>query len=143
MPASYIDLGNFVQLVQRQTNSRDVVQAGDRVLAALKSAVIAEKHGPGKPGATGLSVYFPNSQLYSNPVAGAQSYTAVASRFAGESAWDDFLAFHYTGRKFQPADTIPVVPDRGTTVTAPGAAKSRCRRSRCPPTRPRPANRCA
>ena len=30
VPASYIDLGNFVQLVQRQTNSRDVVQAGDR-----------------------------------------------------------------------------------------------------------------
>ena len=93
------------------------------MLAALSSAVVAEKHGPGKPGATGLSVYFPNSQLYSNPVAGAQSYTAVASRFAGESAWDDFLAFHYTGRKFQPADTIPVVPDRGSTVTAPGAGK--------------------
>ena len=123
VPASYIDLGNFVQLLQQQTNSPEIVQAGDRVLAALSSAVVAEKHGPGKPGATGLSVYFPNSQLYSNPVAGAQSYTAVASRFAGESAWDDFLAFHYTGRKFQPADTIPVVPDRSSTVTAPGAGK--------------------
>jgi hypothetical protein len=125
VPASYIDLGNFVQLVQQQTDDATVAQAGDRVLAALGSAVIAEKHGPGKPGATGLSVYFPNSQLYSNPVAGAPSYTAVADRFAGESVWDDFLAFHYTGRQFQPADAIPVVPERGAAVTAPGAGQIR------------------
>ena len=46
------------------------------------AAVLAEKHGPKKPGATGISIYFPISQLYRSPVAGPQSYTAVAKRFA-------------------------------------------------------------
>jgi hypothetical protein len=120
VPPSYIDLGNFVQLLKRESSNGDVSQAADRVLASLNRAVIAEKHGPNKPGATGVSIYFPNSQLYRSPVTGAVSYTAVARRFADESLWDDFLAFHYTGNVFEPDAGAVAVPPSGVAVRAPG-----------------------
>ncbi len=122
VPASYIDLGNFVQLIRREIGGSRVTQAADAVLSSLDHVVIAEKHGPKKPGATGMSVYFPNSQLYRNPATGPESYTAVADRFAQESLWDDYLAYHYTGRAIDPTAAAVVVPDRGTPVDAPGAA---------------------
>jgi hypothetical protein len=121
VPPSYIDLGNFVQLLKRDSANPRVDQAADRVLASLDQAVIAERHGPNKPGASGVSVYFPNSQLYQSPVTGAQSYTAVARRFAETSLWDDFLGFHYTGRAFEPETAELVVPDPATAVRGPGA----------------------
>jgi hypothetical protein len=120
-PPSYIDLGNFVQFLQRESAGGDVAQAGDRVLASLDRAVIAERHGPKKPGATGVSIYFPNSQLYGSPITGPESYTAIARRFADESLWDDFLAFHYTGQPFEPATARVAVPEPGTAVSGPGA----------------------
>lgn len=121
VPPSYIDLGNFVQLVQQQSRDQSVVQAGNNVLNALNQAIIAEKHGPKKPGATGISIYFPNSQLYQTPVAGPKSYLAIADRFANESLWDDFLYFHYTGRGFQPATTPYRMPEAGIPIKGPGA----------------------
>ena len=121
VPPSYIDLGNFVQLLGRQDSS--LSQSANQVLAAIDQAVIAERHGPKKPGATGLSIYFPNSQLYSSPVVGAASYTAVAARFANSSLWDDFLAFHYTGRTFESSAQALVVPDRSGGFEAPGAGE--------------------
>jgi hypothetical protein len=123
IPPSYIDLGNFVQLLKRESTSSSVTQAGDRVLAALDRAVVAERHGPKKPGATGVSIYFPNSQLYGSPFTGPESYTAVARRFADQSLWDDFLAYHYTGRPFQPATGVIAVPERGTPISGPGFEK--------------------
>ncbi len=110
VPPSYIDLGHFLQLVKQKTATAAVTQAADGVLAAMEQAVIAEKHGPQKPGATGISIYFPNSQLYQNPITGAQSYTAIAERFAGASLWDDFLAYHYANQSFAETDARPVVP---------------------------------
>jgi hypothetical protein len=123
VPPSYIDLGNFVQLLKKESNNGGVAQAADRVLASLNQAVIAEKHGAKKPGATGISVYFPNSQLYASPFTGPESYTAIASRFADESLWDDFLAYHYTGRSFEPATGVIAVPERGTSISAPGSGE--------------------
>ena len=123
VPPSYIDLGNFVQLLKRESRSADVAQAADQVLASLDQAVIAEKHGPKKPGATGVSIYFPNSQLYGSPYTGPESYTAVARRFADQSLWDDFLAYHYTGRPFDPATAAVAVPERGTAISAPGSGQ--------------------
>lgn len=123
VPASYLDLGHFVQLLQQMGASGELGQAGDRLLAAISQGVVAEKHGPQKPGATGVSIYFPISQLYRSPEAGPQSYTAIAGRFAEASLWDDFLAFHYTGRQFEPATSAVVVPDRSATVQAPGAGQ--------------------
>jgi len=123
VPPPYIDLANFVQLLKQESGNAAVGQAADRVLAALDNAVIAEKHGPQKPGARGVALYFPNSDLYRSPVAGPQSYTAIAGRFAEESLWDDFLAFHYTKRAFERGASSVAVPQRGTTISAPGAGQ--------------------
>jgi hypothetical protein len=82
--------------------------------------VIAEKHGSSRKGSTGLAVYFPNSSLYSSPLAGPQSYTGLAQRFADESLWDDFLAFHYLDRTFDATAVQPYVPASGYTTRAPG-----------------------
>ena len=125
VPPSYIDLGHFVQLLKQQTRSGNVTRAADGVLAALDAAVIAERHGRGKPGATGMSLYFPNSQLYRSPVTGPQSYTAIARRFADVSLWDDFLAFHYTGREFDAAAGQIAVPEPNEPISAPGAGDIR------------------
>jgi hypothetical protein len=120
VPPSYLDLGNMVQLCKEQIRDPQVAEAADGVLAALNQAVIAEKHGSKKAGATGLSIYYPNSDLYRSPVTGSQSYTAIASRFADVSLWDDFLAYHYTGRPFR-RDTAELVIPEGRTIEAPGA----------------------
>ncbi|MBN1582410.1 MAG: hypothetical protein JXA89_17010, partial [Anaerolineae bacterium] len=123
VPPSYIDLGNFCQVLRGEQLSTQASQAADRVLASLNAAIVAERHGPQKPGATGVSIYFPNSQLYGTPVAGPESYTAIARRFAGASLWDDFLGFHYTGRAFERETGAIVVPERGTEISAPGAGQ--------------------
>lgn len=119
VPPSYFDLGNLVQLFKEHTGDAQVAAAADGVLAAIDQAVIAEKHGSKKAGATGISIYYPNSNLYGNPVTGPQSYTAIASRFADASLWDDFLAFHYTGRSFQQGAAELVIPE-GRSIEAPG-----------------------
>ena len=133
VPASYLDLGHLVYLIKKEAGSATVTTAADNVLRGLMGMIVAEKHGQTRPGATGVSIYFPNSQLYQSAVAGPQSYTVVANRFSHASLWDDFLKFHYTGSAFR-AMTIEMpdagatlspgaIPDRGTQITAPGAEK--------------------
>ncbi|CAN5821056.1 hypothetical protein BH10CHL1_BH10CHL1_24760 [soil metagenome] len=123
VPASYIDLENFTQLLQKLGTTGAVGQAITQVQTAIKQGVIAEKHGSNKPGSFGVAIYFPVSKLYRSPEAGPASYTAMANRFATESLWDDFLAFHYTGRNFEANAKNAVVPDRATTVRGPGASQ--------------------
>jgi len=120
VPASYVDLGNFLEIVKQKSTSADIERAADDVLAAIDQAVISEKHGPKKPGATGIAIYYPNSQLYQNALTGAESYTAIAGRFAMSSLWDDFLAYHYAGQSFAETDTRAVVPS-GSLVRSPAA----------------------
>jgi len=121
VPPSYIDLGSFAQLLKQTRPGGAVDGAADDVLAALQRAVVAEKHGSSRSGATGVSIYFPNSQLFESPLAGPQSYTAIAGRFANESLWDDFLTYHYTGQTFEAAPREPTVPEPGTAVSGPGS----------------------
>ncbi len=123
VPASYIDLENFTQLLQKLGTTGALGQAITQVQTAIKQGVIAEKHGSNKPGSFGVAIYFPVSKLYRSPEAGPASYTAIANRFATESLWDDFLAFHYTGRNFEATAKNAVVPDRATTVRGPGASQ--------------------
>jgi Clostripain family len=120
VPPSYIDIGNFVQLMQANTQDDRTKQAGDGVMASLQKVVMVEKHGASRKGSTGLAMYFPNSTLYSSPVAGPQSYVGVARRFAEESLWDDFLAFHYLDRNFDVSAAQPYVPSSGYSTRAPG-----------------------
>ena len=101
VPASYIDLGHFAQLVQRQAGNAKVTAAVQALQSSIEKAVIAEKHGSKRSGATGVSIYFPNSTLYRSPAAGPQSYTVIANRFAQDSLWDEFLLYHYSGDLFE------------------------------------------
>jgi hypothetical protein len=119
--ASYIDLGNFVQLLSKEVNSSKVTQAAATLLDAMNNAVVAEKHGSSKPGSTGIAIYFPNSTMYNSPYTGPQSYNLLAERFVKTSLWDDFLAFHYNDRSFR-SDAVEIVaPSAGMTSRAPGA----------------------
>lgn len=118
---SYIDMGNFVQLVAKEANSSEVTQAANAVIAAMNDSIVAEKHGSGKPGSTGIAIYFPNSTMYRSPYTGPQSYNLIAERFVKSSLWDDFLAFHYNDRSFQPNAVEAVAPTAGMTSRAPGA----------------------
>jgi hypothetical protein len=119
---SYLDLANFAQLVERESGDSGVNQAVNRLLAAIDQAVTDEKHGRKKPGANGISIYFPNSQLYGSRYTGPDSYTTVAHRFATESLWDDFLAYHYTGQRFEATAGDIAVPDPALEVQGPGAS---------------------
>jgi hypothetical protein len=110
VPASYLDLGNLLQIAKQKINTAEINQATDSVMSAIKQAIVAEKHGSKLPGASGIAIYFPNSELYGYRTTGAESYTAIANRFAIESLWDDFLAFHYSGRQFAESDAKPVIP---------------------------------
>jgi len=121
VPASYIDLAHFSALLVRETGDQGLRTTVENMFGAFQKAVVAEMSGAQKPGATGLSIYFPNSQLYSSAVAGPASYVPVSERFAGVSLWDDFLNFHYTGRGFQDSAGTLAVPDRGAAIEAPGA----------------------
>jgi hypothetical protein len=103
-PASYLDVGNFAKLAAELSGSEELDAAAAAMQKAAKKFILAEKHGPGKPGATGLTIFFPAPELLA-AVGTAESeiaYTAYASRFAGASLWDDFLVFHYTNRDFDP-----------------------------------------
>jgi len=123
IPPSYIDLGHFASLLRQESNDQAVKQGAGQLLAAIDQAVIAEEHGPKRPGATGIAIYFPNSQVYKSAEAGPRSYTAIADRFATASLWDDFMAFHYAGRVFEPQDTAAVIPAAGSVLRAPGAGQ--------------------
>ncbi len=119
-PSSYIDLGNFAGLLKQASRSAQVSQAVDGVLAALSDSIVSSRRGGNKPGATGVSIYFPNSNLFKNPATGLQSYNVVAGRFAQESLWDEFLTYHYTGRGFEAMPGQAAAPD-AAAVRAPGA----------------------
>jgi len=121
VPPSYIDLGHFAQLAGRTSGQRNVGEASNRVLQLIGQAVLVERHGKNKSGATGVSIYFPNSALYGSPEAGAQSYVIAAGRFVNQSLWDEFLAYHYTGRSFERGESQVIVPDRSTPIQAPAA----------------------
>lgn len=117
---SYIDMGHFVQLAAREAGSNEVIQAANAVVTAMNNTIIAEKHGSGKPGSTGIAIYFPNSTMYRSPYTGPQSYNLIAERFVKSSLWDDFLAFHYNDRSFRADAVEAVAPTSGTPSRAPG-----------------------
>ncbi len=119
-PSPYVDLGHLMQLLQQANAGGNVNSASREVLSAMQGALVAETHGPGKKGATGMAIYYPNSTFYRTPATGPASYTVVAQDLSTKSLWDDFLAYHYTGRTFQAGAQQPVVPSAGATVAAPG-----------------------
>jgi hypothetical protein len=141
VPNSYLDLGHFASLLQeRFQDNAEVAAALQQVQAALQQTVLAEKHGPQRPGATGISIFFPNSRLFEVTFSPEQvdNYTASASRFATSSLWDEYVYLHYTGQGFdsaavdvavlQPEAAGPVLEtppalDPPQEIVAPGAGE--------------------
>ncbi len=60
---SYLDVGNFAKLVAEKAQSEDLDAAVTALQKAAKKLILAETHGPGKPGATGLTFFFPAPEL--------------------------------------------------------------------------------
>ncbi|MBL8044983.1 MAG: hypothetical protein JNL09_00500 [Anaerolineales bacterium] len=120
VPPSYIDMAHFAALTAQEAGDAGVTQAAQGLLAAMQQAIVVEASGPERPGAYGMSIYFPNSQLFRNPLSGYESYTTVARRFAENSLWDDFLVAHYTGKQLTRSVTIPTPPP-DVAIVSPGA----------------------
>jgi hypothetical protein len=97
LPSPYIDLGHFALWLRDQSGSADVAAAADQLLSALDQAVIAERHGEGRPGATGIAIHFPTRELYE--FGDNLGYATVADRFARDNQWDDFLHTHFAGER--------------------------------------------
>lgn len=119
VPPSYIDLGHFAQLAGRTGGQRSVGEASNALIDVIGQAVVAERHGQNKQGATGISIYFPNSDLYRTLEAGPASYNVAAQGFVQASLWDEYLAYFYTNRPFTRDEVAVVAPERSATIQAP------------------------
>jgi hypothetical protein len=121
-PKSYIDLGNFASLAGEMTGSEDIVVAATKLQSSISNALIREKHGDERSGSTGITIYFPVSDLYtSTDLSGVDSYVKEASNFAEESHWDDFLSYHYGLSAYEPAEGSVAQPENVEAAVAPGA----------------------
>lgn len=120
VPPSFIDLGHFAALTYKYAGDTATRSQANNVLSAIQQVVVAEKHGPSKPGSTGIAVYFPNSQLYSNNSTGMASYSVIAKTYSQVSLWDDFLGYHYAGRKFNANSVEAVNVSRASQIPGLG-----------------------
>jgi hypothetical protein len=114
----YIDLGHFASLLMEETNEPAIQESAQSVMDAIGTAVIAERHGDQRSGASGFSIFFPNSRIFTDTAGDMQvAYTDYANRFAAASLWDDFLTFHYTGAQFAAEDAdLAVLGDSEVTM---------------------------
>jgi len=123
VPSPFIDLGHFSDIMAT-TNDPAIQQANQQLQAAISSAVIAEKHGSRMEGSSGISFHFPISDVYTLTEYDNDSlYAHSADSFLQQSAWDEFLAFHYTGQAFVPQSGQAFVPNRAAEIVAPGASE--------------------
>ena len=124
-PSPYIDLGNFADILANESGDPAVAQAAAQLKLAISLAVISEKHGQRMTGSNGMSFHFPISDIYAFTEFNADFppyYAESASQFLEQSAWDEFLAFHYTGEQFAPQEGQAFIPSRTSTVVGPGAS---------------------
>lgn len=120
-PNPYLDLGHFAQMLKESISNANVSQTADQLIAAIDSAVIAERHGPKRPGASGISIYFPNSKIFNTSPGGYKSYVHTVPTFAENTLWDDFLAFHYSdGLPFSESGSGPKTNGK---TRSPGTAE--------------------
>ncbi len=117
LPSPYIDLGHFALWLRETERSGDaeVAAAADELLSTLDQVVIAERHGEGRPGATGIAFHFPTNTLYE--IGENLGYTTIANRFSQNHQWDDFLHTYFAGERrgdfagpTAPAKPIQIAP---------------------------------
>lgn len=123
---SFIDLGNFSEVLANITGDSSLQQASVQLQTAISSAVVAEKHGPAMSGSNGVSFHFPDSDLYYFTEYSSDFpayYLESSQTFLEQSYWDEFLAFHYTGEAFAPQEGVASAPSRSAEIVAPGASE--------------------
>jgi hypothetical protein len=124
--ASFIDLGNFSEVLAIVTGDAGIEQASVQLKAAIDSAVVAEKHGVNMSGSNGIAFHFPDSDLYYFTEFNSDFppyYSESSYKFLEQSVWDEFLAYHYTGEEFAPQEGVAVAPSRAAEIVAPGASE--------------------
>ena len=115
-PSPFIDLENFLDIIGENSTDKTVLSHIEDVKSIYEEMVIAEVHGENLPAASGISIYFPISDHYWN--GGNYSYEwypVTTNRFAQDSYWDDFLAFHYADQDFGAG-----IPELDSKAVAPG-----------------------
>ncbi|MBI9101638.1 MAG: hypothetical protein JEY99_04445 [Spirochaetales bacterium] len=100
IPSPYIDLGHLLSLMDENIQDPDIEYMLLSTMDALENAVIAEKHGEERSASTGISIYFPNSELYTADWGGMESYAYAVPDFLRTYNWDEFLLAHYTSTNF-------------------------------------------
>ncbi len=124
-PPSFIDLGNFSEVLTSMTDDADVQQTAIQLQTAVSSAVVSEKHGLNMSGSNGIAFYFPVSDIYYFTEFNSEFpplYAESSYKFLEQSVWDEFLAYHYTGEEFAPQVGQTTAPSRSATIVAPGAS---------------------
>lgn len=108
------DLHHLSQTLQRNLPGTDTARSADAVMAAIKNAVLYNKHGRGRPNANGISIYFPAEKegLTDKPF-GKSDYTHTS--FATISKWYPFLTV-YTGAEATDT-TAPEIDNLATNDT--------------------------
>ncbi len=119
LPSPYLDLSHFAAMASRRVEDEPTAKAASNLRIAIDKAVVAETHGMNRKGSTGMSIFFPVSDLYWNENIGVELYTSQASRFAKATLWDDFLAYHYADQEFDKG-----VPDINQRMEAPGLGQN-------------------
>jgi hypothetical protein len=123
---SFIDLGNFAEVVTTLTDDAAIEQAAVQLQASIDSAVVVEKHGINMAGSNGIAFHFPDSDLYYYTEFNNNFppyYAESSSKFLELSVWDEFLAYHYTGEEFAPQEGVAMAPSRTAEIVAPGASQ--------------------
>jgi hypothetical protein len=123
---SFIDLGNFSDVLTTLTDDASTKQAAVQLQTAIHAAVVAEKHGPKMTGSNGIAFYFPDSDLYHFTELNSDFppyYADSSQKFLQQSVWDEFLAYHYTGEEFAPQQGVAVAPSRTAQIIGPGASQ--------------------
>jgi hypothetical protein len=123
---SFIDLGNFAEVLTTMTGDAGVQQSAVQLQTAIDSAVVAEKHGINMSGSNGIAFHFPDSDLYYYTEFNEEFppyYAESSTKFLEQSVWDEFLAYHYTGEEFAPQEGIALAPSRTAEIVAPGASQ--------------------
>ncbi|HMD82176.1 MAG TPA: clostripain-related cysteine peptidase, partial [Anaerolineales bacterium] len=122
---SFIDLGNFSEVLASLTDDTSAQQAAIQLQTAIASAVVAEKHGSNVSGSNGIAFHFPDSDLYYFTEYNSEfaSYAESSQKFLEQSSWDEFLAYHYTGEEFVPQEGEAITPSRTAEIVGPGTSE--------------------
>ncbi|NLF50204.1 MAG: hypothetical protein GX577_03625 [Leptolinea sp.] len=118
-PSPYLDLSHFAAMAAKRTGDKPTASAASNLRISIDKAVIAETHGKNRRGSTGISIFFPVSDLYWNENIGVELYTTLSSRFVKAALWDDFLAYHYADQDFEKG-----VPEISQRIDAPGLGQN-------------------